>query len=121
MSKEDLLKVLADMQACRDHYDIPRADADLADVVIKRLNTILQDSEAVRADIERLVETRVMVSGEALNHPTIQVIIDANRNSTLGFLGLLNGIVGVRAEDERGYIAAEFRDDGRLERFVRTP
>lgn len=120
MSKEDLLKVVRDMQACRDHYDIPRADEDLADVVIKRLNALLESSE-VREDICRLVETRIPCSGVTTEHPTIQVVLDDDKKPTLGFLGTLNGLVGVRP-DATGYIAAEFSDppELRLIRFTRT-
>ena len=121
MSKEDLLKVIADMQACRDDATSSMSDGDLADVVITRLNAILSSSEEVRSDIERLVETRIPCSPGTLAHPTIQAVGNPSGGFTIGFLGLLNGLVGVRP-DSTGHIAAEFGDspDGRLERFVRT-
>ena len=57
--------------------------------------------------------------GAIADHPTIQVC-----DGTVGFLGLLNGIVGVLPEySDRagwGFISAEIDEAGRVLRFVRT-
>lgn len=93
-------------------------DTDLADELISRLNRLLTDPEVV-VDIHRLIENRVRVCDATQDHPTIQT-----QECTLGFLGLLNGLVGVIPAGERrqgwGFIAAEIGDDGKLARFVRT-
>lgn len=96
-----------------------RSDSDLADEVIARLNALIQDPN-IRADLEKLINERIAVSKETIDHPTIQVAADSN---TLGFLGLLNGIVGTITEGRLkgwGYIAAVYDDSGKLERFRRT-
>jgi len=98
------------------------SDSDLADAVIARLNAIIQDP-AIREDVGRLVEERILVGEQTAAHPTVQVQQNAAGDSVLGFLGLLNGVVGTIAEGRLkgwGYIAAVFDDAGRLERFRRT-
>lgn len=71
-------------------------DSDLADVLIDRLNKLIEDP-AVREDVGRLIETRVPCSDATLKHPTIQAQEGApDSMGTVGFLGVLNGIVGAR-------------------------
>jgi hypothetical protein len=126
-------------------------DEELADELIGRLNRLLADP-AVRLDVERLVQQRVPCSPATANHPTIQVehtnrqettnalqrffgpefgpIVaaaagpHAYEGMTVGFLGLLNGVVGTIPPEGIhagwGYIAAYFDDDGRLTHFKRT-
>lgn len=92
-------------------------DPELADEIIKRLNALLQDP-VTRVAINDLVETRVVVSTKLDDHPSIQVV-----EGKLGFLGLLNGIVGAIPEGERkgwGLIVAYFDDDENLMDFRRT-
>jgi hypothetical protein len=96
---------------------MPLNDAYLADVLIERLNGLIQNP-AIREDIGKLIETRVPCSKETLDHPTIQA-----GDEGVGFLGILNGLVGTIPEGPKkgwGFIAAEFSDDGKLERFQRT-
>lgn len=72
-------------------------NAMLADILIERLNKLIEDP-AVRADISALIETRG--------------------------LGLINGLVGVIPDGPRkdwGYIAADFDDENKLVKFLRTP
>jgi hypothetical protein len=93
---------------------------EIADTIIDRLNTLIQDP-GVRKDIERLIETRVQgVSESTLNHPFIQVTDEG-----VGVLGILNAIVGANVPHGKhqgwGYIMAEFDDkDMSLIRFIRT-
>lgn len=64
-----------------------------------------------------LVETRVYCNDALADHPTVQVSVDKGK-PTVGVLGVLNGLCGVR-HDGSGHIAAEFEDSGRISRFVR--
>jgi len=96
-------------------------DDALADELIRRLNALLENPE-VRADIEKLIETRVSTSAATNAHPTIQIGGD-KYGTGLGFLGLLNGVTGTIVGgkyDGWGYIAAFFDDDNHLSHFQRT-
>ena len=101
------------------------SDALLADEIIARLNRLIQD-EAVRNDVWRLMETRIVVSSGTAAHGSIQVQTDdANfpGSPAMGFLGLLNGIIGTIPTGkfrDWGFIAAVYDDDGKLVRFQRT-
>lgn len=84
-------------------------DTELADELIARLNALIEDEE-IREAVEQLcLRQRAKVHGTALaTHPTIQVIQEGDLY-LLGFLGLLNGVVGAILEGEDkgcGYIAA---------------
>lgn len=120
---------------------MPLNDAYLASELIERLNTLIVDPE-IREDIGRLIESRVVCSQTMMDHESIQVeAIDPVRLKTrpgegsrypterkppagmVGFLGVLNGLVGTIPDGARkgwGFIAAEFSDDGKLERFLLT-
>lgn len=97
----------------------------LADSLITRLNKMIEDP-AVRLDIERLIEHRIEpVSQATIDHPTLQPYKDARSGRTgLGFLGLLNGLVGVLPEGPRkgwGLITAHYEGTPeQLVRFERT-
>lgn len=95
-------------------------DIELADEIIRRLNALIEDPD-VRRDIGALMRDRVSVSAATANHPAIQVMDsrDPEGVSTMSFLGLLNGVVGVR-EDGWGHVTAVIDDDGELERFQKT-
>ncbi|KKN00633.1 hypothetical protein LCGC14_1135880 [marine sediment metagenome] len=85
-------------------------DTELADELIARLNTLIEDEE-IREAVEQLcLRQRAKVHGTALaTHPTIQVSLEDDDLYNLGFLGLLNGVVGAIPEGEDkgcGYIAA---------------
>lgn len=91
-----------------------RVDLELAEALIPRLNSLLTDPR-VRADIDRLIETRIPVSTSTADHPSIQVTDDK-----LGFLGLLNGLTGTIPSGPKegwGYIAAVYSEAGELTRF----
>lgn len=99
-------------------------NADLADEIIARLNKLIEDPK-VRADVGKLIETRIRCSEETRNHPTIQAGWDDVEGSPphVGFLGVLNGLVGTIGEGRLakwGFISAVFDDDKNLERFRRT-
>lgn len=92
-------------------------DEELADELIKRLNRLIE-KPTIRQDIDALMRNKVSVAPDTAIHPTIQV-----DGGFLGFLGLLNGAVGVMGVGPRkdwGFICAEYADDGQLLRFVRT-
>jgi hypothetical protein len=114
-------------------------ESRLADIVIDRLNKLIENVN-VRKDVSRLINTRVTVSAETANHPTIQVQGPSNEGmcecgaildgrgcvfckSTLGMLGILNGMVGIIPEGKRkgwGFITAEFDDKSQLVKFQRS-
>jgi len=99
------------------------SDEQLADALIERLNSLIEDP-MVRDDVSKLIETRVECSNVTLSHPRIQAQQEEGKAACLGFLGVLNGAVGVIGTGGRlsgwGYIAAVFGDDGKLQRFRRT-
>jgi hypothetical protein len=97
-------------------------DRELAVAIIDRLNALIVD-EAIREDVGKLIDTRIAASQATANHPSIQVQ-DSHTSpvANLGFLGLLNGIVGVVPEGPNkgwGYIGSTFNVEGKLLRFIR--
>lgn len=88
----------------------------LAYLIADRLNDMLQTQGAAEA-FEHLIEQRVPVSAAVREHPTLQCIDTQAGPSTLGVLGLLNGLIGVRA-DSTGFLAAEYNDAGELTNFI---
>lgn len=98
------------------------SDSELADTIIDRLNIIIQDP-SIREDVEKLIGMRVRASSASAAHPSIQVQKNDSGDNVLGFLGLLNGIVGMIPDGRLkglGYVAAVFDSEGKLERFRRT-
>lgn len=95
-------------------------DAELADLIIARLNDVLQyDSEAVR----RLIDSRVECNDALADHPTVQVRSREGEPHCVGFLGVLNGLVGTIQDGPRkgwGFITAVVEDDGTISGFCRT-
>jgi hypothetical protein len=104
---------------------------DLADVVIERLNSLIED-EPARAALEKLCcGFRLdLPDDELADHPTIQILGSNDGKFSLGFLGMLNGIVGSIEGGELnrcGYIAAVYNkpeedsplEDHELDHFVR--
>ena len=95
----------------------------LADLLIQRLNEIAKvDPDAMAA----LIKTRVPCNDAMLHHPTVQVARQVGASDDafeIGFLGILNGIIGVIAEGPRkdwGHIAVVMDHDGTFIRFERT-
>ena len=112
---------------------LPTTDIELADAIIHRLNKLIEDT-AVCVDVGKLINSRIPCSKETNEHPTIQSQLTEGeeflgdegvpyKGPTLGFLGLLNGLVGTISEGKLkgwGYVSAVFDDDGRLTHFRRT-
>ncbi|MCH8242880.1 MAG: hypothetical protein IH897_09745 [Planctomycetes bacterium] len=100
----------------------------LANEIISRLNEMISKDESVRQALSLLTQYRVELPDEALrNHSTIQVGSVGSDEHVgavdLGFLGMLNGIVGVIPDGERkgwGYVMAVVDRDGTIGRFVNT-
>ena len=79
-------------------------DIKLAQRVIDFLNELVAiDREAV----EKLIETRVPCNQALTDHPTVQVSCLPGQQHVVGMLGILNGLVGAKA-DGWGYIMADF-------------
>ncbi|MFA5203006.1 MAG: hypothetical protein WC708_01135 [Lentisphaeria bacterium] len=85
----------------------------IAHELIEYLNTLIEiDPDA----IGELIEARVPCNEQLLNHPTVQVLKEDERAvPQVGFLGVLNGFMGV----SNGHIIASFDDEtGKLLRFT---
>ncbi len=96
------------------------SDVDLAQELVERLNRLCEDHDA-RIALGRLIRHAVELPDDALTpHPTIQVWAAGERSDNpnscaVGFLGMLNGIVGAIPTGKRagwGYVAAVFEDNG---------
>ena len=87
---------------------------ELAQSLINYLNELVKlDRDAVHT----LIETRICCNQELSDHPTVQVSKPKDSEiCSVGLLGILNGFVGVD-DQQWGYIAANFDDDGRLTGF----
>lgn len=89
------------------------ADVDLARNIVSLLNDALtRDREAVTA----LLNSRVTCNKDLTDHPTIQCGERGGR-FTVGVLGILNGLCGVKG-DGHGLIVAEYADE-ELKELVR--
>lgn len=108
------------------------SDRQLAEELVTRLNKLIEDP-AVKQLIGRLIETRVEVQPSVAEHSTIQTVkVHFGTEDLLsiqvwedhvGFLGLLNGIVGVIPDGDHahwGYITSRFDDSGELLNFQLT-
>ncbi len=128
-----------------DHPDvIALRDSALADEIIARLNKLCEDPQ-VREDLGKLIETRIPCTRATFDHPTIQATPTApvaglcecgaygpstsgwcaicNPQPTCGFLGFLNGLVGIIPDGRLkgwGFVMAVFDDDKKLQRFRRS-
>lgn len=102
-----------DIYLSRPHKD----KVQMALEIIEYMNDVLRlDSEAILA----LCEHRVPCNAALTLHPTTQVGGSGDEAPpVVGMLGILNGMVGVRA-DGWGYICAVYDDDNKLIRFELT-
>jgi hypothetical protein len=101
-------------------------DLELATTLTERLNALILNDNICK-DVAKLIETRVLASQTTAEHPSIQVEkawqgphVVGPKASALGFLGLLNGIVGTIPDGPnagQGYIKAVFNDKDELLRF----
>jgi len=93
-----------------------------ADWLIERLNKLIE-SPALCKDIAQLFTHRIYCCEAATQHPTLQTEVDGTGDrETLGFLGLLNGLIGTIPSGSKqgwGYITAVWQC-GQLVRFERT-
>jgi len=97
-------------------------DQKLAVILIHRLNALLEADPSLRETFGLLVRTRVTCSDSVRDHETIQVSVEEGCNY-VGFLGMLNGIVGAIQQDRFkgwGYIAAVVEEDGSVSTFRLT-
>ena len=106
------------------HYDVKK-ELNIADRIIKLMNEALRlDQEAISA----LALNRVTCNEQLADHPSIQCgslprpkageDIQGNTGTTVGLVGILNGIAGVD-NDSNGFIAAVIGDDDLVIRFER--
>jgi len=81
--------------------------------VCELLNEFLKlDSECAN----KLFSYREKCNEKIIGHPTIQV----GQNDKVGFIGLLNGMFGVR-EDGRGSVCIEIDENEKILGFKQTP
>lgn len=99
-------------------------DLALAEELVERLNALIEDPEVLDL-FNRFMKLSLLVPPGVVGHPTLQFVDDPEKTdssfifestSLLRFLGILNGIVGVK-EDGCGYIAAVFDAADRLVEF----
>lgn len=99
------------------------ANEKLAEVIISRLNSLLEDDPSLGETFGLLIRTRVTCSDSVRDHDTIQVEVEEGCNY-VGFLGMLNGIVGAIPEGHEkagwGYVMAIVEDDGTVSSFCNT-
>ncbi len=100
--------------------DNKEAKEELADLIIKRMNEFCKcDRDA----INMLMNTRVHCNDDLADHPTVQVR-DYDGPTSVGLLGILNGIVGTIDEGPKkgfGLISAAMTPGGvELLHFKRT-
>lgn len=89
-------------------------DEALAQELVRRLNSLLESSPDMGRFLYNLAESRVPVVNSLVDHPTLQVNVTAEGDGQCGFLGLLNGLVGVLPDGPRegwGYITGHFDEE----------
>lgn len=89
--------------------------------VINYLNELVKID---RNAMEKLIDSRVLCNIELSEHPAVQVAEFEENGEvklTVGLLGILNGLIGVHEETGWGYLAAEYDDNGILQKFCQTP
>ena len=100
-------------------------DRELAQEVVDRLNDLLVSHPEMQGFLTGFIELRHPAPTQlAVEHPTIQATSDYQ----VGFLGVLNGLVGAIRNgspvDGYGHIAAVYSDDENnpvLQGFMLTP
>ena len=93
---------------------------EMADLVIERLNEIASHDPMAMKD---LIKSRVSCNERLADHPTVQVHQDRNHNTSVGFLGMLNGLVGTIPDGPLkglGYVMAVFDAHGAFSHFRRS-
>jgi len=116
--KLTIFGALAGMTSTEAPYDNNKADPQ---PIIDFFNDLLEkDPEAIKG----LVNERVSINWDLANNEDLTVIVDKdcdgnNINPRIGFLGVLNGLVG--CEDDWGRIGVEMNFKGKISRFVYVP
>lgn len=91
----------------------------LANLLIERLNEIAKHDPVAMG---KLIDARVECNEALADHPSVQVHVH-DGPPTVGFLGMLNGIIGVVGHGSRqhhGLVTAVCEDDGSVSHFRRT-
>jgi len=89
----------------------------MSKVTVEQAVTVLNEALALDPKaIGALLATRISCNAELSEHPTVQVCEDAPGKTTVGILGLLNGIFGVTSKGN-GFIKASLSDSGAVESF----
>lgn len=101
--------------AARDMVSQIVSSRFIAEAIVQKLNEINELDSSV---LPKLINYRVRCNDKFANHPTIQVG-QANYppGYQVGFLGILNGLIGVKTDDW-GYVAADMNPDGSIKRFL---
>jgi hypothetical protein len=116
-------------QAIAPALELASFNEALADEIIARLNAMLVGVDSVRVALGLLIAARAELPDEAIaHHPTIQVgwiDEDDTKPIEIGFLGMLNGLVGIIEGDDEpragaGYISAWQERDGHISQFFNT-
>jgi len=95
----------------------PEEKQVLAKDVVDYLNELMSIDPTL---MHALIETRIPCNQALVDHPMVQVG-GTDEAPAAGLLGILNGFVGVREEDRRGYITAVYEEAGKLASFMVTP
>ena len=94
------------------------SEYEVAAFLVSRLNELCQD-DAVRELVSRLIDSTVFANDSIVRHPMIRM----RSPSSVGFLGMLNGIVGSIPDGPLTglpYIAASYSEEGVLLGFMLT-
>lgn len=97
-------------------------DRTLAAELVRRMNKLIDTDPIAQLVLSWLMKTRIEVPPELIDHPTIQVDTRIDGPPKVGFLGMLNGIVGVIPEgnhEDWGHVTARV-EDGLILRFELT-
>lgn len=89
----------------------------MSKVTVEHAVAVLNEALALDPKaIGALLATRIPCNAELAEHPTIQVCEDPRGKTTVGILGMLNGIFGVTSKGN-GFIKAVLDDSGAVESF----
>lgn len=99
-------------------------DITLAKELIKRMNALIENPD-VREAFGVLLKARTPLPNDSIGpHPTIQVLRSSEDDISLGFMGMLNGIVGAILDEGPqkgwGHISYALDDDGKLRGFAQV-
>lgn len=93
------------------HLGPLQADGPRTSITLDELVSFLNELVALDADaVTALFENRVPCNEALADHPTVQIVVNAENKYTVGLLGIINGMFGV---DGRGIgqIGAVYSDE----------